>query len=213
MFILNTLRGVCTLVSILSLVVPVSSNDPPKPLSLGLGQALEVSLANHPKIKAMLLQLESKRAEARQVAMRMNPELELEFENFRGNKYLFGTEGLETTASISQVVELGGKRKMRTRVKQNEVQILLNEIEIIKQEVIEETTNAFIKALASQAKHRLSGELESIARRNLEVITKRVDLGKVAFIDQERAGFYLTKLKLKHEDTIKEVNTAFYKLG
>lgn len=62
---------------------------------------------------------------------------------------------------------------MSTNLKLNEVEICLNELEIMKLEMTEETTNVYTSAQASQEKYKLDKELESIAKKNLKVIYER----------------------------------------
>ncbi len=98
MFISSTLRGVCILVSIVCLIDSAYSNELIK--TLDLKQVLKISLANQPKIKAKLFQFEAKKAEATQVNLLINPDLELEFQDFGGSKNSSVTKSVETTASI-----------------------------------------------------------------------------------------------------------------
>lgn len=49
--------------------------------------------------------------------LRLNPALDLELENFAGGGAPRGVDAIETTLSLSQVIELGAKRALRRSVR------------------------------------------------------------------------------------------------
>lgn len=51
-----------------------------------------------------------------QAGLRLNPEFDVEFENFAGGAANGGTNALETALALSQVIELGDKRNLRRAV-------------------------------------------------------------------------------------------------
>lgn len=175
---------------------------------LDLDRAVQLGLKVNSRLKAVRLRIEAKEAELDHAKLRPNPKLEIELENFGGGTVFSGTKNLETTALLSQTIETAGKRNKRTRVLQNEIQILQNELEVLKRQVTVELKTSFIKALALQKMHQLNHKLEEMAQEALNVITKRVHSGKIAEVDMERAHIYLMQLKLKHEDTLKELKTS-----
>src|SRR5262245_24761302 len=81
--------------------------------SLALADALARALRDNPELRVFPYRQRAAEAEALQAGLRPNPELEVEFENFAGTGKLHGIDELETTLSLSQLVELGGKRQRR----------------------------------------------------------------------------------------------------
>src|SRR5262245_33257394 len=83
---------------------------------LTLARAIEAALLNNPDLHASAYELSAAQARIVQAGLRPNPELGVELENFAGSGALQGVDALETTLSLSQVVELGGKRTLRRSV-------------------------------------------------------------------------------------------------
>lgn len=78
---------------------------------LTLADALDAALRNHPDSRASAFELSAAQARSVQANLRPNPELALELENFGGSGAASDTGALETTLSLSQVLELGGRRR------------------------------------------------------------------------------------------------------
>jgi cobalt-zinc-cadmium efflux system outer membrane protein len=73
-----------------------------------------------------------------------NPELAVELENFAGTGELRGIDALETTLSLSQVIELGDKRSRRVEVAHAaERDIVAAERDVRQLDVIAEVAGAF----------------------------------------------------------------------
>src|SRR5262245_54365070 len=81
---------------------------------LTLADALRAASTNNPALRGAPFELQALEGRRQQAAVRPNPELELEFENFAGSGALSGTDALESTLALSQLIELGGKRDART---------------------------------------------------------------------------------------------------
>ena len=107
--------------------VPQSSNVPtprgdlpnliprsgPLPLNLTLEQAIEEAEARSPAITAAQAEVTANRARLVQAGFRPNPELSVEVENFLGTGEASGFDGAEVTVSVSQRLDLGGRRSSR----------------------------------------------------------------------------------------------------
>ena len=79
-------------------------------VELTLADALRAAAASNPALRGAPFELQALEGRRQQAAVRPNPELELEFENFAGSGDMSGTEALESTLALSQLIELGGKR-------------------------------------------------------------------------------------------------------
>ena len=83
------------------------------PPDVTLADALRAAAEHNPALRASafdVLALEGRRQQAR---ARPNPELTLELENFAGSGEVSGTDALESTLALSQLIELGDKRSSR----------------------------------------------------------------------------------------------------
>jgi cobalt-zinc-cadmium efflux system outer membrane protein len=73
---------------------------------------LRQAATQSPRMAESLAAVNAAEGRARQAAVRPNPELGLEVENFGGTED-FGFSPVETTVSVAQPIELGGKRSAR----------------------------------------------------------------------------------------------------
>src|SRR3546814_14777712 len=62
-----------------------------------------------------LAEVEAARGRQRQAGYRYNPTLNVDVENFSGTGPYSGFNGLETTVSVNQRIDVGGRRRARMR--------------------------------------------------------------------------------------------------
>ena len=84
--------------------------------TLTLDRALSLALTRNPGLAAFSLEVRAREARALQASLAPNPDFSIEVENFGGKGTFSGFDGSETTISLGQLMELGGKRGKRTRV-------------------------------------------------------------------------------------------------
>jgi cobalt-zinc-cadmium efflux system outer membrane protein len=84
--------------------------------SLTLAEAMEHSLAKNPVLQVFPLREKALQGKAQTDALRPALEAGFEIENVAGNGDYSGTEAMETTLSLSSVLELGNKRGARIAV-------------------------------------------------------------------------------------------------
>jgi len=82
---------------------------------LQLQDAFDRAAAFDPGLRAAGAGVEAAEGGLRQARARPNPTLGVETENFGGKNDLRNFNGAETTFSVSQEVEFGGKRRARIR--------------------------------------------------------------------------------------------------
>jgi cobalt-zinc-cadmium efflux system outer membrane protein len=96
----------------------------------------------------------------RQARVRPNPTLDAEVENFNGPGDLRGFDGAETTFSLSQEVELGGRRNARMRLADRELHGAELDRVLRGLDLVRDVQSAYYDALAAE-------ELVAIARERL----------------------------------------------
>ncbi|MGH8222615.1 MAG: TolC family protein, partial [Woeseiaceae bacterium] len=136
----------------------------PARADLTLADALRAASANNPALRAVPFELQALEGRRQQAAVRPNPELGLELENFAGSGALSGTEALESTLALSQLIELGGKRDARRALADSEYEILLAEQSVQRLDVQSEVARRFLAVVAGQ-------ERLALARRTAELAT------------------------------------------
>lgn len=166
---------------------PVSAPAEPNGV-LSFSEAWALTLLHNPRLK--VFSYEVRAAEARQVqaAVRPNPTLDIEIEDFGGSGELSGFDGAETSIMVSQPLELGGKRQKRMQTALIERQLAGLTYEVSRREVRTELGQAFAEVLAAQERARIYGELEALSQEGLQTVRKRVAAGKDSPPEATRAA-------------------------
>ncbi|MDT8443447.1 MAG: TolC family protein [Desulfuromonadales bacterium] len=175
----------------LPVVAPEEPNPEPTAATvtgeLTLRQALSLALLHSPELTAISWEVRVKEAEALQAGLLPNPELGIEMENFAGVGEFSGTESAETTVTLSQLIELGGKRDKRRAASALEGNLAGWDFEARRLDVLTATAKSFIAVLASQERLVQADELSALADRFFRTVSERVEAGKVSPVEQTRA--------------------------
>lgn len=180
---------------------------------LSLRDALAAALLGSPDLAASGYEVRAREAEALQAGLHPNPELELELENFGGTGALDDFDSLETTVSLSQLVELGGKRVKRRRVAEAGARVAGWEYEIRRIDVLSRTAADFVGLLAAERRSRIAAESLELARRVFDAVGERVDAGKVSPVERTKARVELARASLEREQALREVAAARARLA
>jgi cobalt-zinc-cadmium efflux system outer membrane protein len=168
-----------------------SDSVPPKKQfpagDLSLRQALALALLHNPELAVFSWEIRAKEAEALQAGLLPNPELGIEMENFAGSGEFSGTDSAETTVTLSQLIELGGKRGKRRSAAALEADLAGWDFETKRLDVLTDTTKAFVSILAAQERLAQAEELNGLAERFSRTVSERVEAGKVSPVEKTRA--------------------------
>ena len=179
---------------------------------LTLGQAIINVLERSPVLKAA--GYESRAAAARIRTAQQSPRYSgsIELENFAGSGLRSGTDALETTLSLSKVLELGDKAKLRGDHSQNKAILLRNEQDSKRLDLLAETTKRFIEVVTDQQRLENARNSIVIAERLQQVVEKRVSAGKSPNAELRRAKIALARAELGFEHAEHELETEHLKL-
>ncbi len=182
-------------------------------IGLTLDQAIVNVLEHNPQLIAA--DFEAKAAAARIRAARLTPAFQtsIEFENFGGSGILSGTDILESTLSLSKVLELGDKAKLRGDVAQNEAMILHNEQYAMRLDLLADTTRRFLQIVADQERLVIEQDSLELAERTHDFVELRVKAGKLPNVELERSRIVLAKKKLELEHARHTLTTSRLKLA
>jgi len=176
--------------------------------TLTLEGAIAAALARNPDLAVSEFTLKAADARAVQARLRPNPELSVELENFAGGGALQGTDGLESTLSLSQVVELGGKRRLRTDFALIDRDLLGIERQAQQLDVLAEVTRRFIALVAAQDRVELARTTSEIAQRTHDAIVIRVQAARSPEAERRRAGIALTRARVEVQQAESELRAA-----
>ena len=180
---------------------------------LTLAQAIETALRGNPELLASRYELTAAQARILQAGQRLNPELGLEFENFAGSGSVNDVDSLETTLSLSQVIELGNKRELRRSVAEADSDLVTIEQRARQLDVLAEVTRRFIDVVAAQERTRFSAESLRLAQQTLDVITSRVEAARAPIAEASRARIAVTRAQIEERQTASALRSARYALA
>ncbi len=171
---------------------------------IGLGLAGGIAAAADPADKTITLdeaihqaleenfglQMSRTRARAAEGAARsagafLNPELEVEVENFRGDLPIWHQS--ETTYAISQTLEAPGKRGARSRAANHGAVMGNLAVAADRLDLAAEVKRAFLEVLGAQERLRFAEDALGTAEEVREAVAGLVEAGEVAAIENARA--------------------------
>lgn len=180
---------------------------------LTLARAVDAALNNNPDLRASAFELSAAQARIVQAGVRPNPELSVELENFAGSGGLNGADVLETTLSLGQVIELGGKRDSRRNVAEAHLDAVTTDRRARELDVLAEVARRFIDVIAAQERVRLALEATSLAEQMLTTIDERVDAARSPAAERSRARIAVTRARLEQRRSEGALRSARYALS
>ena len=156
-----------------------------------LRQALSAALVQSPELASFAYGVRSAEADVLQASLLPNPELGLEVENFGGSKSVKKFDAAESTVSLSQLIELGGKRSKRTRAAQLATGLAGWDYETKRMDVLTDVARRFVDVAAAQRRLELAQQNVDLSDKVLSTVTERVQAGKVSPVEQTKARVLL----------------------
>ena len=204
----------CALLFVISAVNAQTRAEPVNPEGeLTLARAIDAALRNNPGLLASAYELSAEQARIVQANLRPNPELGVELENFAGSGAARGIDSLETTLSLSQVVELGGKRGLRRAAAEADLDFVTIEQRARELDVLSEVTTRFIDAVAAQERVRFAIQATALAQKTLDAIGARVEAGRSPEAERSRARIAVTRAIIEQRQKESELRAARYALS
>ena len=113
------------------------------------------------------------RHEPSRLAFFLNPEIELELEDFGGTGEVRGVRASESTFQLSQLIELGGKRTGGFVPPGLERDLAGWDYEAKRLDVLTEATKAFVDVLAAQERLALTEDIVRLSEQVLNAAFER----------------------------------------
>lgn len=150
----------------------------PLPATLTLEQALEEAAARSPAIVAAEAEVEASRGRLRQAGFRINPQLSVDVENFAGTGPFSGVNGVETTISINQRLDLGGRRSSRINAAQAALVAQETRLAIARADLGQSVRTQFASAAATRERLSLATSSNERARELARIADELVAAGR-----------------------------------
>lgn len=181
--------------------------------TLTLDEAVSQALAANPSLRAAGAGVDAAQGGVRQARARINPELSAEVENFGGRDDLRGLSGAESTFSLSQELELGGRRGARVGLADRELHGAELDRVLRGLDLARDVQTAFYDALAAR-------EMVGIARERLKTaevlnssVARRVAAARDPLMAGARAEAGLAEARTALDRAIAEAATAQARLA
>ena len=147
---------------------------------LTLDAAVQTALRQNPLLRSFGYELESNDGAIRQAGLIPNPTLGLSTEDTR--------KATRTTqVTLSQTIELGGKRSARVELAQRTRDVAALELETQRAETRAGAIQAFFDVLIAQERVKVAEESQRIATNGADAVGRRVTAGKVSPTEETRA--------------------------
>ncbi len=187
----------------------------PTPMPAGaltLDVAIQKALAASPRLRSANASVLASRGERSQASALPNPEVGIDTENFAGKGDYRGTKSLETTAGITQLIELGGKRGSRMDIADQGMAVSQLDLEAERLNLIRDVTVAFIEVAASEEHLKIVGEQRDLAEDVFQEVAKRVSAAREPTIQQNKSEVIRATARIAYETAQREVTQAKRKL-
>lgn len=181
--------------------------------TLSLSMAINQALQGSPALSSAKAALSAAEGTERQAGALSNPELGFEAENLAGSGEYRGTEVAEYTYSISQKVELGGKRTSRRSLAGAERQARHKDMQATQLDIIRDVTMAYAEVLVTEDKLKLAIARESLAKDVLANVSQRVGAARDPLIYKNQADVTLATARLENQKVQRDLQLAKRKLA
>lgn len=141
--------------------------------------------------------INSRAAERRQANTSPNPIFSYDLDGIGDSCSKWGSA--QNTFQIEQLIELGGKKCLRTKVGTRDYETALIDYQITQIEVLNHLSKAFVAVASAQEELHLASEQVKIAQEVLSTFKDKVTNGKVSLIQQNKAEIALSTAQLEQE--------------
>lgn len=157
------------------LLVPRDGSLPP---TLTLADALAEAEGRSPAIIAARARIEAAEARLGQAGVRTNPELSVEVENVLGTDDLAGLRGAEITVSVSQRLDLFGRRRARVGAAQAAAAVERLRLAVARADLAQAVRETFAQAATARDRLIVAREELERARELARVAGLLVEVGR-----------------------------------
>jgi len=176
---------------------------------LALRDAVAAALLASPELAASSWEIRAKEAESLQAGVLPNPDLGVSIEDLGslGKRSSLASEN-ETSVTLSELVELGGKRAARLRLAGLERDLARCDFETRRAMVLAETTKRFVAVLSTQKRLSLAGELVATGEESARSVAAAVRAGALSQVEETRARLATARARLDRAKLERELEAA-----
>ena len=164
--------------------------------TLTLSEAFARVLSDNPELAMYPYDIRAAEARALQAGFRPNPQVSFEIENIAGNGEFSGTDAMETTLALSQVIEMGGKRPLRRDVGQWRRQTIERDYELARLDVLSAAASRYLEVAQTQRLLAFARQVVDFTRTAENVAQQRFNAGSASRAELSRARTDFMQAKL-----------------
>lgn len=163
---------------------------------LSLREAIAAALRGNPELRGFAYELKAQDGRAARAALAPAPELGFTAENLAGTGAVRGVTAAEFTLSLSQAIELGGKRARRVEQAGAERSLLEADRAARQLDLVAEVVRQFIAVAADQARSELAAQAVQLAQDTRTAVDARVKAARSPLAEGSRAQIALARARL-----------------
>lgn len=185
----------------------------------GYAQCIDIETAwqrvlrHAPSLAAVDAEISAMSGELEQVSRTPNPLLEVESENLGMGHPSDDVEPPQTTFSLAQLIELGGKRGARCKLAYSQKNEAYWEAQIERENTYFDLILMFIQVRAAEEKWRIASERLEVSENALEAIKRQIENGKLSPIQEKRARIEVMAQTLALREAFSEYEQAKMRLS
>jgi cobalt-zinc-cadmium efflux system outer membrane protein len=160
---------------------------------LTLRDVLSATLRGSPRLASYSWEVRSSEAKVVQAGLLPNPELSINPENFVGSGSFDRQVQYQNTVQLSQLIELGDKRELRTQAAAATRDQTRVEYESTRVDVLGTATVDFIDAASAQEEVRVAKLSLAQAEESVRVVERRVKAGNGSLFEEKRARIQVVR--------------------
>ncbi|MBL6752615.1 MAG: TolC family protein [Nevskia sp.] len=180
---------------------------------LSLSEALARALRDSPELRIYPYERRAAEADKLQAGLRPNPELGVELQNFAGTGAVRGVKSLETTLTLSQLIELGGKRERRVEAAEAALGSAGADYDVARLDVLSETARRYVDVAEAQAQLEATQRSIDLAKQAGEAVERRIRAGAASTAERNRANIARLRAQLDAQRAQGELDARRVALG
>ena len=181
--------------------------------TLSLSQAIEKALVASPKLESASSGIAAAAGIEQQAKLYPNPQASLQVQNFGGAGSSPGLTAAETSASVSQLFELGGKREARQSAafanrKTAEIDAVTARLDLTR-----DVTLAYSDAVVARDGLAVAKDMELAAKQVLDDVSRRVKAARDPLFQRSKAEVAYSTSVVARQNAEQALAAALRRLG
>jgi cobalt-zinc-cadmium efflux system outer membrane protein len=171
--------------------------DTQRPVTLQ--ETIERVLEHNPALQGARYRASAAEARTRAAVLPTPLSMKLELENFAGSGDAQGTDIREATLSLARVLELGDKPRLRGELARQNAELLRNEQDSERLDLLAETAERFLAVVTNQERLAIAREATTLANDNQSVVERRFRAGRTPAAERSHAIIEVARAEIEQE--------------